>query len=287
MYVGDTINFNLSNVAANHPFYIRNAAQGSNVSTPTATGQGSTGNATVSWTPNTVGTYYYQCGVHNAMLGTITVSSAPGGSGGVIVGGINLSTLSHSGWLNIQAESAVNNSITIQAPNNATAGTTGGGSNNYLALIDAESKTHESLDGVVSTSTSLTSSTDTQEAASQSSPVTYYPVDSGVDFNYNGTGAELTVARGAFYPYVDSNVTWQTSSGTFTGSPYANGASVNLDLGLQGTTFANEPTFEAYTLSGDAIGATGLTFNSATGNMSGTVTSDYLDTTYKLSLIQI
>ena len=44
----------------------------------------------------------------------------------MIVGGINLSTLSHSGWLNIAAESALNNSITIQAPNNATAGTTGG-----------------------------------------------------------------------------------------------------------------------------------------------------------------
>ena len=66
--------------------------------------------------------------------------------------------------VNIQAESAVNNSITIQAPNNATAGTTGGGSNNYLALIKSEAKTHESIDGVVSTSTTLTSSTDTQEA---------------------------------------------------------------------------------------------------------------------------
>ena len=62
-YVGDTINFNLSNVSSIHPFYIRVASQGANVTTPTASGQGSTGNATVSWTPNTAGTYYYQCGV--------------------------------------------------------------------------------------------------------------------------------------------------------------------------------------------------------------------------------
>ena len=286
VYVGDTINFNLSGVSSSHPFYIRVSSGGANVSTPAATGQGSSGTATVSWTPNTAGTYVYQCGNHPSMVGTITVSNAPGGSGAVIVGGINLSTLSQSGWLNIQAESAVNNSITIQAPNNATAGTTGGGSNNYLALIDSEGKSHESLDGVVTTSTSLTSSTDTQEAANQSSPVVYYPVDSGVDFNYQGTGAELTVSRGAFYPYIDSNVTWQTSSGTFAGSPYANGASVSLDLGLQGTTFANEPTFEAYTLSGDAIGATGLTFNTATGNLSGTITSDYLDTTYNFTVTE-
>ena len=285
-YVGDTLNFNLSSVPSNHPFYIRVSSGGSNVTTPTASGQGSIGTATVSWTPNTAGTYYYQCGVHGGMIGTITVQSAPGGSGGVVVGGINLSTLSHSGWLNIAAESAVNNSITLQAPNNATAGTTGGGSNNYLALINSEAKTHESIDGVVSTSTSLTSSTDAQEQSGTSSPVVYYPVDSGVDFNYNGTGAELTVARGAFYPFIDTNVTWQTSAGTFMGSPYSNGASVNLDLGLSGTTFANEPTFEAYTLSGDSIGATGLTFDTTTGNLSGTVTSDYLDTTYNFTVTE-
>ena len=147
-----------------------------------------------------------------------------------------------------------------------------------MALIKSEEKTHESYDGVVSTSTSLTSSTDTQEAANQSSPVVYYPVDSGVDFNYNGSGASLTTARGMFYPYIDTSVTWTTSSGTFAGSPYANGASVNLDLGLSGQTFASEPTFEAYTLSGDSIGASGLIFNTSTGNLSGTVTSSYIDT---------
>ena len=286
VYIGDTINFNLSNVSSIHPFYIRVASQGANVTTPTASGQGSSGNATVSWTPNTAGTYYYQCGVHSNMIGTITVQTAPGGSGGIVVGGINVSTLSQSGWLNIQAESAINNSITVQASNNATAGTTGGGSNNYLALINSEGKTHESYDGVVSTSTQLTSSTDTQEGVGQSSPVVYYPVDTGVDFNYNGTGAELTVSRGAFYPFIDTNVTWSNSTGSLSGSPYANGASVNIDLGLTGTTFASEPTFEAYTLSGDSLGATGLTFDTTTGNLSGTVTADYVDTTFNFTVTE-
>ena len=285
-YVGDTVTFQLSNVASNHPLYIRNSAGSSNVTTPSATGQGSVGNGTVAWTPNTAGTYSYICGIHSSMKGTITVQSAPGGSGGVVVGGINVSTLSHSGWLNIASESAVNNSITVTAPNNATAGTTGGGTNNYLALINSEGKTHESYDGVVSTSTSLTSSTDVQEGLGQSSAVTYYPVDSGVDFNYNGSGASLTTQRGAFYPFVDTNVTWQTTAGTFMGSPYTNGASVSLDLGLVGTTFANEPTFEAYTLSGDSIGATGLTFDTATGTLSGTVTSNYQDTTYNFTVTE-
>ena len=280
VYVGDTINFQLSNVSSSHPLYLRVSSQGSNVSTPTASGQGSTGNGVVSWTPAAAGTYVYQCSIHSNMVGNIVVQSAPGGSGAVVVGGINVSTLSQSGWLTIQAESSVNNSITLTAPNNASAGTTGGGTNNYLALIKTEEKTHESYDGVVATSTSLTSSTDAQESLGQSSSVAYYPVDSGVDFNYTGSGATLTTARGMFYPYVDTNVTWTTSSGNLTGSPYANGASVNVDLGLSGTTFANEPTFEAYTLSGDSIGSTGLTFDTTTGNLSGTVTADYLDTSF-------
>ena len=73
---GDTINFNLSNVDSVHPFFIRNAAGTTNVSSPTATNQGSTGNATVSWTPTTAGTYSYICGNHSSMKGTITVLSA-------------------------------------------------------------------------------------------------------------------------------------------------------------------------------------------------------------------
>ena len=75
VYVGDTINFNLSGVSSSHPFYVRVSSGGANVSTPTATGQGSSGTATVSWTPNTAGTYVYQCGNHPAMMGTITVQS--------------------------------------------------------------------------------------------------------------------------------------------------------------------------------------------------------------------
>jgi plastocyanin len=77
LYVGDTINFNLSNVATNHPFYIRDQLTNTNVSTPSATGQGSTGNGTVSWTPNTAGTYRYICGIHPSMVGFIYVNNQP------------------------------------------------------------------------------------------------------------------------------------------------------------------------------------------------------------------
>ena len=289
VYVGDTINFNLSGVSGSHPFYLKTVqgtGTGNQVSTPAATGQGSTGTTTVSWTPNTAGTYYYQCSAHNAMNGTITVSNAPGSGTGVTVGGINVSELSQSGWLTIQAENAVNNTITLFASNNATGSTTGGGSNNYLALIKSEDLLHESYDGVVSTSTTLRSQTDTQEAAGTGTytDVIYYPVDSGVDFNYSLSTQSLTSKRGAFFPYIDTNVTWTTSSGSI--ATYANGDSVNIDLGLSGTTFASEPTFEFYTLSGDSIGSSGLSLDQSTGILSGTVTSDYIDTTFNFTVTE-
>ena len=73
--VGDTINFAMS-VPSNHPFYIKTqtgSGTGNQVTTPVAVNQGSY-NQTVSWTPNTVGTYYYQCSVHSSMNGEIIVS---------------------------------------------------------------------------------------------------------------------------------------------------------------------------------------------------------------------
>lgn len=79
--VGDTVNFNLQGVSTIHPFYIKTSpttGTGNQVTTPAATGQGSTGTATVSWTPNTAGTYYYICAVHGGMVGTITVTSTSG-----------------------------------------------------------------------------------------------------------------------------------------------------------------------------------------------------------------
>ena len=59
--VGDTLNFNLT-YGGGHPFEIRDSAGGSAVSSPAATNNGANGTGTVSWTPNTAGTYVYQCG---------------------------------------------------------------------------------------------------------------------------------------------------------------------------------------------------------------------------------
>jgi plastocyanin len=70
--VGDTVNFAVD--ASGHPFYLK-TVQGTGTGNLISgvTNNGST-NATVSWTPNASGTYYYQCSLHNGMNGTITVN---------------------------------------------------------------------------------------------------------------------------------------------------------------------------------------------------------------------
>ena len=74
VYTGDSIGFYMN--ASGHPLYIRVSPGGANVSTPAASGQGSD-TSPVGWTPNTAGTYYYECGNHSAMLGQIVVLEAP------------------------------------------------------------------------------------------------------------------------------------------------------------------------------------------------------------------
>jgi alpha-tubulin suppressor-like RCC1 family protein/plastocyanin len=69
--VGDTIVFN-NTVSGSHPLYIRVSDGGASVSEGTLTGEGT---ATTTWDTFgvTPGTYYYQCGVHAAMIGQIIV----------------------------------------------------------------------------------------------------------------------------------------------------------------------------------------------------------------------
>jgi len=73
--VGDTVNIT-NNATSSHPLYLKTVgAAGTGDQVTGATGQGAYGGATVSWTPTDAGTYYYQCSVHLAMQGVITVKS--------------------------------------------------------------------------------------------------------------------------------------------------------------------------------------------------------------------
>ena len=69
--VGDTINFEVN--TSGHPFYLKTAA-GTGTEDPISgvTNNGSE-SATISWTPDSTGTFYYQCSLHGDMVGVITI----------------------------------------------------------------------------------------------------------------------------------------------------------------------------------------------------------------------
>ena len=81
----------------------------------------------------------------------------------------------------------------------------------------------------------------------------------------------------------------QVSTGKIGGDGFAHNSSQNLDIGVdEFKSYANE-TFnagESYTLSGDSISGTGLTFNTTSGVLSGTVTSSYDDTFYDITVTE-
>ena len=82
------------------------------------------------------------------MIGSITVTNT--GSG------IDIVSESQEGWFTIQAQDAVNNTLTIQTSGaTSSSTTTGGGANNYAAIIKSADKNHEAQDGVVATGTTL------------------------------------------------------------------------------------------------------------------------------------
>ena len=71
--VGDEVTFSVN--AAGHPFYLKTVAgtgTGNQISGVTNNG---TTSGSVVWTPTAAGTYYYQCGPHAEMVGTITIQN--------------------------------------------------------------------------------------------------------------------------------------------------------------------------------------------------------------------
>ena len=69
--VGDTINLVVN--AVGHPFYLKTVAGTGTGNTISGITNNGTTNQTISWIPDTAGTYYYQCSLHGGMVGTITI----------------------------------------------------------------------------------------------------------------------------------------------------------------------------------------------------------------------
>ena len=69
--VGDTISFVVN--TSGHPFYLKTVAGTGTGNTISGLTNNGTQSATISWTPDSTGTFYYQCSLHAGMVGTITI----------------------------------------------------------------------------------------------------------------------------------------------------------------------------------------------------------------------
>ena len=67
---GDILTFNVD--ASGHPFYLKTQQGTGTNNLVNGINNNGTENGTITWTPTTAGTYYYQCSLHNDMYGTIT-----------------------------------------------------------------------------------------------------------------------------------------------------------------------------------------------------------------------
>lgn len=227
-------------------------------------------------------------------------------SASLTIGGVDLKSLSESNWFTIASESNTIEggswkSITVTLPSAATSTATAN-AESFLSLIE---NTHESTDGPLFSNTTLYAETEAQETGHTGTVIPNIPVETGCDFYrryssviyYAGTNPR-TFLRGAFTPFIDSNATWANNAGTV--GTFANGSFQNINVGLSSlSTFANEPmTLRSYTFTGTSNttlnGSTitkngvesGLTFNSSTGYISGTVTSSYQNTLYTFTITE-
>ena len=121
---------------------------------------------------------------------------------------------------------------------------------------------------------------------------------SGDDVTITGTVGDIFVfdVNASGHPFrlktvagTNDATTNEVTTGKIGGDGFAHNSSQSIDIGVnEFKSFANE-TFnagETYTLSGDDISGTGLTFNTTSGVISGTVTSSYQDSFYDITVTE-
>jgi len=148
---------------------------------------------------------------------------------------------------------------------------------NHLKIANLEGS-HQKMDGIKQwmgevEGRKVYMQTNQQElaGAGEGTAIDNLPLDNATDHNLlNGPST-----RGCVVPYIDFLATWYTSAGAL--GTYNLGAVVNLQLGVSFLrTYANETVLErTYSISstGD-FSASGLTFDTATGVFSGTLTNE-------------
>ena len=211
------------------------------------------------------------------------------------VGNINM-TEALMTWQGIIGEDSVNNSITIDLGSSYVATSTnvdvGGNGPFSMGII---TNTHQETDGPVFGNVSLETRTDTQESNNTGTNVgTGLPLDAGY---YNPTNKSFTASKinGAIFPYVEKTFTWAQPAGTISQSPIPHSTNLTgdptyapgINLGYSSAVTSGGETVDVgpWTISGDSLIGTNLTFNTTTGYLQSNSTSSYFtDTTFTVTV---
>ena len=211
------------------------------------------------------------------------------------VGNINM-TEALMTWQGIIGEDSVNNSITIDLGSSYVATSTnvdvGGNGPFSMGII---TNTHQETDGPVFGNVTLQTQTDNQEANSTGTNVgTGLPLDAGY---YNPTNKSFTASKinGAIFPYVEKTFTWAQPSGTISQSPIPHSTNLTgdpayapgINLGYTSAVTSGGETVDVgpWTISGDSLVGTNLTFNTSTGYLQSSSTNSYFqDTSFTVTV---
>ena len=123
---------------------------------------------------------------------------------GLTVGGLNLYDISGT-WWGITGQNPASNYIEITVVNSGTSNEAAGGVGNYMCVI---SDTHEGTDGPTFGNVTLYAELDSEESGHTGRTIKQIPVDSGVDFDFQQTGALISKVRGLFTQYISKTITW-------------------------------------------------------------------------------
>ena len=204
-----------------------------------------------------------------------------------LVGNINL-TSALMQWYGIVGEDSLNNSVTVDLGSSNVFTSTnvdvGGNGPFSMGIITG---THQETDGPHFGSVSLETRTDAQESNNTGTSVsTGLPVDAGYLDPISKTFTPSDY-RGAIFPFVEKTFTWAQAQGTLSQSPIANGSVVNINLGYSSAVTSGGETVDTgpWTISGDSLISTNITFNTSTGYLQSSASNSYFqDTSFTVTV---
>ena len=137
--------------------------------------------------------------------------------------------------------------------------------------------TFQETDGPHYGSVSLTTRTDYEEANNTGLNIgTGLPVDAGY-YNYVTKTFTPPVNRGIMFPFVMKQYTWDQGQGTISQSPIAHNSNISINLGYSTAVAVGGESLSVgpWTITGDSLIGTNISFNTTTGYLESPSTSSY------------